>query len=499
MNEKIVDFETEHFQAPWKRVYYETSDGGGRFWENYKNRYFSRNEKQIARMLIEAGLSPGLSKEEIKEGRRLNEVEEAIRTIETQHVVDRAGAFSGWHAGHHYISGHSVLVTETAKIVQPKEPKEGVPGLPEALPVGDYCQGWPNLGEFYNTRFASHEKDCLNQMITWAAVLRRCYEAMVAGQPLRCQAMVFAGDPSAGKSLNFSIMTHILGGRSYKPLRYLMGRSEFNKGMLYAPILIVDDEGFDTKIASRKMLTANVKQIVATPSLSCHGKGKDEFDIMTQRIICFAVNLEQDNLMVLPPMDKDVEGKIHLFRFYHPETWPWPEQWSEERIWDLIEREIPYFLHWLLNDFELPEGLYEQRFGVVPYHHKEVMEGLDFLSPENRVLGFIERTALKESGRWSGTAQELEQEMKDSEALTFEEKRKIPSANPLLGKYLTRLSEKPKFKGRFIQRRVGKERRRIWILLSAEQLNERNRDRNTQSNSGIPEKQEDLFENGGVE
>lgn len=453
---------------PWADIWYETTESGCRYWERVGERYISRSERQVARMLKKAGLKPKLGPAELQMGETLSEVDMGLRTIETSQIVDMAGPFAGWHAGLHQISGHPVLVTETLKLIEPKEPDEEAAALEEALPWGEHCRGWPLLGQLLNSRFASNEKLTADQMPTWAAVFRRCYKAIAAGSPLRCQSMVFAGDPSCGKSLLFAIMQHILGGRSYKPLRYLMGRSEFNKGMVYSPLLIVDDEGSDTKIASRKMLSANVKQIVATDALSCHGKGKDEYDIKTQRLLCFAVNMEEDNLMVLPPMDEDVEGKIHLFK-YHGGPWPWPDSWTEDNIWSALSQEVPAFLHWLLNEFKLPTRLFDQRFGTLPYHHLEVLEGLDFLSPEARLLGWIERTVLSDRESWEGSASDLENELKGVDSpLTLHEKDKVPAANPALGKQLTKLARKPQHAGRIIQRRVAGTGQRLWRLVSQE-------------------------------
>ena len=466
-------------QSPWESVYYETTPSGGRFWEHVGERWLARSERQVARFLSSKGVPSSLSKEDLAAGKLVSELDQSLRLIETQHVVNMSGAFAGWHAGFRLISNQPVLVTDTAKLVEPLVPSATESILEdEELPVGGKCHGWPALGRYFNSRFASDDPATADQMLTWCSVLRRCYLAMVAGSPKRCQAMVFAGDPGCGKSLLFSIMQEVLGGRAYKPLRYLMGRTEFNKGMVESPLLIVDDEGSDTKIAGRKLLTANVKQIVATESLSCHGKGKDEYDIKTQRLLCFAVNMEEDNLMVLPPMDEDVEGKIHLFRFYSGE-FPWPSSWQEEQIWELVSQELPHFIHWLLNEFELPDRLHEQRFGVLPYHHLEVLEGLDFLSPEARLMNWIERTVLNPdkniTGVWEGTAGQLEEEFKCSTSpLTESEKDKVPMANPTLGKQLGKLMRKPQHAGRIAHPREAGTGQRLWRLVSQKTLDKQN-------------------------
>lgn len=474
MSSNVVNFEIQKEVDPWDDIWYETSDTGGRFWQRSGDRYISRSERQIVRHLKAMGLRGSLTMDELKVGETMSEIDVALHKIENKQVVDMAGAFAGWHAGFRFISGRPVLVTESAKLVVPSAPGEDANKLPEPVAIGEHCAGWPSLGHYFNTRFGTDRVESFNQMSTFCQVIKRAYLAISDGQPKRCQAMVFAGDPGCGKTLLFSIMKEIFGGKVARPLRYLMGRTEFNKQMYYAPLLLVDDEGADTHIAQRKVLSANVKQIVAAEGGSCHGKGKDEFEMQTQRLLCFAVNMEEDNLMVLPPMDEDVEGKIHLFRFYSGE-WPWDPRLEEEKIWEIVSQELPFFINWLINEYEVPGNLYEQRFGVMPFHHIEVLEGLDFLSPEARLLNWIDRTVLhpekNPSGVWEGTATKLEEEFRAVDSpLSLTEKDKIPAANPTLGKQLNKLSRKPQHAGRITAKREGGSGQRLWILVSQDEL-----------------------------
>ena len=54
-------------------------------------------------------------------------------------------------------------------------------------------------------------------------------------------------------------------------------------------------------------------------------------------------------------------------------------------------KELPAFVHYLLNDFVLEDEYCEDRYGVIPWMHPEILEALDELSPWSRMLYFIDR------------------------------------------------------------------------------------------------------------
>jgi hypothetical protein len=491
---EIGQFEIGESKGPVERCYYEATSGGGRFWFDINGRYHQRNERQMMRQLKSEGLQATIPKGSEAE---MSQVDAALLEITNQREVDFAGPYSGWHAGEHWISGKKVLITESPRLIAPASPEDNAARLDSELPWGGDCAGWPNLGQFLDRGFrgvyGTEEIDQLPYHLAW---LKRGYLALEEGQPNQGHALIMAGDPGCGKSLHIAIITELLGGRLCRPLRYIFGESNFNAEMFTSSHLVVDDEGSKTHIGDRMIVKARTKQCVAVSGASCEGKNKDSFEIETFMRLTFACNLEEENLLVLPPLDDDLIGKVHCFKF-HAGAWPWDEHATKKVVWDLLSQELPAFLWWLLNKFELPEALQEEhlRFGVKPYAHPEIVQGIDFLSPEARLWGYIERTVLRSSnhyndimlgaGEWKGSAVDLEAALKDEDSgLDYKERGKVPQANPNLGKMLKKLSERPAYAGRIVQGRESGGKKRYWRLLSQEAFD----------NEKQPEQQEERYD-----
>lgn len=477
----VIDFTPGESRELVERCYYEQA--GNRFWVRGEAgergiRYEPKSERQLVRWLKSHGLRSGLTKEELQAGIVMAPIEEAVFEIEHQRAVDLAGPFAGWHAGPQMNSGRRILVTESPRLIDPLPPAEDAPALEDGT-----CKGWPLIGEFLKTRL--HGPDVVDQRPYHFGWLQRSVRSLRAGTPLRGHAVLFAGDVDCGKSLWIAVLQAIFGGRVARPLKYIFGESNFNSELFFAPLLLIDDEGAKTQIADRKLLAARVKQMVAVSGASCEGKGKDAIELHTFMRPVFATNLEEQNLLVFPPIDNDLADKVQLFKM-HGGEWPWAHLLegvsSEQReavIWQALSAEIPYFLYWLEHEFELPADYYADRFGVKEWHHPEILEGIDFLSPEARLWSWIERTVLRSQnhyeskalplGEWQGTAGDLEATLRDPEVgLGWKERDKVPPANPTIGRYLTKLAERPSHARAISLKRQAGTGKRVWRLLSQE-------------------------------
>lgn len=469
-----VEFETGAALSPIERCYYEAGGNGGRFWVKTGDepRYQVKAERQLVRWLKSKGLASSISKDELKAGQTLSEIDEALLEIENEREVDMAGDFAGWKAGMRRISGKKVLVTEDPHLPEPKQPDEAAPTTEDGL-----YRGFPHLGSLFARLFFG--PDGYDQRPYHLAWIKRAYQSLRKGEPLRGHGVLIAGDVGCGKSLWIDVLKTCFGGKIARPLRYIFGETNFNAEMFKAPLLVVDDEGAKTHIADRKLLAARFKQIVAVKGASCEGKNRDAMEIHTFMRIIFATNLEEQNLLVFPPIDDDLADKVHLFRIWAG-AWPWPADADEDAIWSILSQEIPYFLWWLLNEWECPAEIRSQRFGVLEFHHPEILQGIDFLSPEARLWNWIERTVLRASdntwkgqmlprGEWMGSATDLEAALRDQDnGLTWKEREKVPAANPTIGKFLGKLATRPAFAGQIESKRAPGGKQRYWRLLSRE-------------------------------
>ena len=125
--------------------------------------------------------------------------------------------------------------------------------------------------------------------------------------------------------------------------------------------------------------------------------------------------------------------------------------------------ELPAFVHFILNEFEIPEGLRSSRFGIAHYHHPEIFGVINAMTPQERLLELIEATLFQSQSidEWEGTALDLERKLKDKESPICEQARDLIRSANTCGNYLGKL--KLKYPNRFKYQRTAKKR--IWTIL----------------------------------
>lgn len=492
-----IDFESRESKPLEESIFFQ----GSFFWiENEAGVWVKKTEPQLRRWLKGQGVPHGLTAAQKEAGESLSELDKLLLKVETDNVVEWCGVLAGRKAGLYTMSGQRVLVTHSPKLIEPVEPgeKEATLDLSQfahARPHDDImggCRGWPVLGHFWRNLFTCKRTaeqfggavpmdftpEDFDQRMHFFAWLQRGVRAVYESDRLKGHAILLAGEPECGKTCTVWILQQLFGGRIARPLRWVSGASNFNSNMFTAPLLVIDDEANKTTIKDRKVLSAQVKQITAVMAGTMEGKRKDEIELEPIWRLVFATNLEESNLLVFPPLDDDIRDKVILFKAYSA-PFPWHRQSTEAEVQDLIGPELPYFLHWLLYEFEVPDS-YKARWGVEPWHHPEIREKIEFLSPEARQWSFIERTVLRsanyyndkplEYGVWQGPIGDLDEALRDPEnGLSFKEKEKLPVANTM-GKYLKSLSEMPSYKGMITQKRTGKSR--YWVLMTRDKADE---------------------------
>ena len=427
--------EDAHEASAGVREWYFYPDTSSFFTTNSKGDWVELNEPTTRKMLILGGLSDSLTKDEVKEGQRLTEVDLELIDLKMERTVAYAGMVAGWKRGLHIINGSAVLVTSEMSLIQPKRAPDNAPARADGS-----CRGWPLLGGQFE-RWLSSRGWAQSRDMSWARVgegekapagtrteddghdqrpylwawLARWYGAAVAGRVTLGQAVVFSGNTGCGKTFFVQLLEQIFGGRSAQPYKYLIG-GQFNADLIGASVLTIDDEASKTDMKSRKDLGARVKQFVAVPKIRIEGKGDNAVILSLLNRLIFCTNLTPDNLSVLPPPSEDLvdpdgrSGKIMLFKFYaHGWEGPFGSVAEQEAFWRRIMAEIPHFLWWLVNEFTLPPEMVDERFGVRPWMHPEILESLEELSPWQRILGLIDRELFKSGGRerWVVTSDTL--------------------------------------------------------------------------------------------
>jgi hypothetical protein len=285
-------------------------------------------------------------------------------------------------------------------------------------------------------------------------------EALREEQSRPGQALVFAGPRRCGKSLLQNLVTLLFGGRSARPYKFMTGLTEFNSDLFRSEHLMIEDEQASTDIRARRNVGAQIKIITANEEKRCEAKYRIAVDLLPFWRLSISVNDEPENLMVLPPIDDSIEDKLILLRA----SWkPMPMRTKtlkqRKAFWKTLVGELPAFAHFL-KEWEIPQELQDDRYGLVHFHHPEILEAIDALAPESKLLSLIKHYLdnLGDTTWGPHPAEKLERELNGSDSQY--EAKKLFSFNNACGVYLGRLAKK--YPDRFISKRTSEER--LWTI-----------------------------------
>lgn len=433
---------------------------GGRFWlKNPEGVWVDLSEAGFKRHLRKSGLR---DKANPAYNQLISEVDEKLSEVEQSHRVAFAGILAGYRSGIHTITGRRVLVAEDPLIIEPKKGE------------------WPVLKAFFEGLFCGTEpanedgKTILIDQRPWFfGWLQHAVDCFLSGRAAPGLAVCVAGEPNSGKSFLALILRWCLGGRVAKPYSAMIGRDNFNKDLVEAVLQLVDDENqADTRLDARLKFAGEIKKMVANNEFRVRAMHRDGFTVQALMRLVVLVNLQANRLMVLPPLDGDVNDKLDLFKAYarprpkEPITldtpsedacWPAPmptrTEAEKEAYRSAVQAELPAFLYWLVNEFKMPNEVSGGRFVVRHYHHPAIVNQLHEFSPHLRIWDLMIRSkkifhvSNKQGGgysvinEWIGPAAELERLLTcDTSHLTLSERHEIPKPN-WLGQRLVSITE----------------------------------------------------------
>ena len=187
-----------------------------------------------------------------------------------------------------------------------------------------------------------------------------------------------------------------------------------------------------------------LKNITVVDWQRCHSKNRVAISLSPFWRLSVTVNDEPENLMVLPPIDDSIEDKLIILRaskFPMPMSTATLEQRKE--FWQRLIDELPAFLDFLLQ-WEIPRELISERFGIRHFHHPDILQAINNLAPEYRLLRLIEDELFVpgETEAWEGSAEQLERRLSGDQSTCRNEARKLFTFNTACGVYLARLHKK---------------------------------------------------------
>jgi hypothetical protein len=390
---------------------------GREYWrQNNHGGWITNNETQVSRVLRKAGFS-----RKIRDNEFVSPLDEELIEIQEEKDVQYSGPLAGFGDGMHEIHGRRILVTESPRLIEPVQGE------------------WPILRQLFDGILCADGIDQRPYFFGW---LKVAIEALRARKRRPGQVVVFCGKAQGGKSLSQNLVTHLLGGRVAKPYQFMSAQTAFNGDLLGAEHLMIEDEQAATDIRSRRALGAAIKAFAVNEVQHCHEKHLKACELTPFWRVTISVNDEPEHLQVLPPLEDSLEDKIMLLKAYK-KPMPIPSATIEDReaFMATLMAELPAFVYFLINEFVIPKELVCQRFGVTHYHHPLVLEALNVLAPEARLLSFIDAVLFSGpiESDWEGTAEDLQRQLNNSDH-GYEVRQLLKNINNC-GTYLGRLAK----------------------------------------------------------
>ena len=387
--------------------------------EDSQNNWIALNEKSAKNFILTQGYS------EKRKDIGVCDADSCLLSIQSEQNVDYVGPLAGYKAGAYVMNRKLVLVSESPRLITPKEGE------------------WPTIDKLLCGMFNDCIKDQRPYLYGW---LKQSLEGLYKQQFAPGQVLAMAGDVNTGKSLFQRLFTEMMGGRAAKPYQFLTDKTTFNSDMFCAEHLMVEDEAESVDIRSRRHFAAGIKGIAVNRDHQCHGKYKDGLVLTPYWRMTISLNDDPERIQVLPPLDADIADKVMLLRVNRSEM-PMPVNTIDERkrFENTLISELPHFIHFLLN-WEIPTDLISSRFGIVHYHHPEILNSLYQTSPQYQLLTLIDLVLFPHASEnvpyhnWEGKAVELEQLLCSDTNFGVLAKKLIPSISTC-GRYLGRIEK----------------------------------------------------------
>ena len=416
MNELVENpVEYEEIVKPPFEVYYFSLSGKFLI-KDLRGKYMQINKDALKTKITRLGVNS-----RIQDGHYISDRDKTIDNIMMTDNVDYVGELAGYQAGVHTVNNAKILVTKSPTIIK-----------------GDK-RPYPILSKIFECMFNSGDTPQLDFVYGWLKLAR---ESVASGNPTPGQCLVLAGPKNCGKSLFQDIVTELLGGRTGRPFSYMSGKTDFNSELFGAEHLVIADENSNRDMNSRRLFGSRIKDYTVNTSMHCHGKFREALTLTPCQRLTISLNDEDDNLLILPPIDESLSDKIILLKIYIPE-FPLDSSGvvNRQSLWETIKDELPGLIHHI-EQFKIPPKLRDSRFGLTGFQHPILMEALEELNPEGKLLALIDHHLLDQKKTWEGTTTELESELLYYYSDCRRRAEKIIKSTPETRTYLMHLKKK---------------------------------------------------------
>ncbi len=396
------DFNETSITAATQDIYYDTKN----FWRKKKGVYTPAGMTEIQNYFkVQCRLSskPGKSGS--------SQVDTALDHIYNDNMITGAAPFIFRPTGIMQYTGKTVLNTYIHRVMAPAEGK----------------QVWGTAGNFpFLSLWLDNLFDPVSQLTHFLAWFKYYYTCAHTMSPQPGQNLFLMGGTGTGKTAMSRLVVGRAVGGFVDASDHLINGNQFNSEVYEAPLWCSDDDTSGESQSTHARFQAIWKKSAANQQFKYHKKYEVPLTIDWQgRIIC-TTNMDFVSSRMVGSMDNSVIDKTSLFRCVSESRFIFPARADMVAI---IERELPYFLRWLL-DWAPPEieggGPYHiNENGIVTHVARDVRFGyrsfqeaslLDMAHQTSRASAFKELLIAslrvffesdKSAAEWRGTSTEL--------------------------------------------------------------------------------------------
>jgi hypothetical protein len=283
-------------------------------------------------------------------------VDTALDAIYNNGSITGAAPFVFRPSGLITYKGHRVLNTWDNKVVKPSD---------EITPWGPDGK-FPFLSMWLDNIF--DPKDQLPFFMAW---WKYYYTSAYTCTPMPGQVCFLMGGANIGKTvLNRHVVGYSVGGFT-DAADYLVQTGGFNSEMFETPHWAVDDETLGESTLRQATFHAMLKKASANQEFKANKKYGIPTMCEWMGRVFITCNLDYVSSRALGSMDNTSADKTNVFKCVSESAIVFP---SRPVFAEIIHRELPYLLRWMLN-WEPPDFVIRDvRFGYASHHDKTLVD-----------------------------------------------------------------------------------------------------------------------------
>jgi len=286
----------------------------------------------------------------------LSQVDLALQKIKTKPTLCYSGAVAGYQTGIYDVMGVRFLVTHGYDILK------GEPG------------DWSMFREVIE-RFCGRDAGETHWEIQYDLVMAHMKQhrrqLLFPEEDRPGHFLAFVGEPGAGKTWwQATQLPKLLTNRAFFQDSENLS-SQFNAEMGVNELIVLSDSTGSTDYHARDRIADILRKLVGNPQVSVEKKGVDRVNLPVKQRVIASANI--NGMGALPPLKEGIQDKVIYLKVHRIGLWDGSDDPKGAEITAILDAQRAAFCH-AIDNFRVPEALYEPRFGCLGWQHPELVE-----------------------------------------------------------------------------------------------------------------------------